>query len=260
MSNEFKWTDELVLEFLLERLNTGISFDDFKAKQVNKGFADWVPDFLKRAEQPKQVKGWEVQSYKWNGSEFVYYREGNGVPDKFYMRKGGGHEGSAAWLMQQGATIHSVKRLSDGAIFTVGEQQSFGKISSFFYHENELWFSTNSMSGSGLTSGQFTASCLLKPTPKPILITQDGKEIFDSAAKLYSVLPKAQWEQREVRAERAFNYKNWLHFSTRAAAEEYVQEFKPQYSLNDFRKAYNAPIPSPLFDETVEKLIAKSKL
>lgn len=233
MSNEFKWTDERVIEFEIFKRGSNIRRSPKEES---------ISDLIEQFKASKQVKEWEVTHY------LVQMSEGWKVVEEKLA------------LGCIGTKIHSVKRLSDGEIFSVGEQQSFGKISSFFYHENELWFSTNSMSGSGLTSGQFTASCLLKPTPKPILITQDGKEIFDSAAKLYSVLPKAQWEQREVRAERAFNYKNWLHFSTRAAAEEYVQEFKPQYSLNDFRKAYNAPIPSPLFDETVEKLIAKSKL
>ena len=248
MSNEFKWTDERVIEFEIFKRGSNIRRSPKEES---------ISDLIEQFKASKQVKGWEVQVFgltPFNGGETILYgRHEDGKYHTFHY--------SETYMLNCGLySIHSVKRLSDGIIFTVGEQQSFGKISSFFYHENELWFSTNSMSGSGLTSGQFTASCLLKPTPKPILITQDGKEIFDSAAKLYSVLPKAQWEQREVRAERAFNYKNWLHFSTRAAAEEYVQEFKPQYSLNDFRKAYNAPIPSPLFDETVEKLIAKSKL
>lgn len=259
MSNEFKWTDELVLEFLLERLNTGISFDDFKAKQVNKGFADWVPDFLKRAEQPKQVKGWEVQSYKWNGSEFVYYREGNGVPDKFYMRKGGGHEGSAAWLMQQGATIHSVKRLSDGAIFTVADWLNDGALDmqiGSIRIEGAQCILTGSAGGINLMDA--------KKKRTPLFTTHDGKEVLDGD-DFYGVQAKAgDWN---IYTYNNRNYKfspsMWAvieKFSTRAAAEEYVQEFKPQYSLNDFRKAYNAPIPSPLFDETVEKLIAKSKL
>jgi hypothetical protein len=73
---------------------------------------------------------------------------------------------------------------------------------------------------------------------KPILITEDGKEIYDENETLWWVLPKATWDLRPIKLSRCilfgeFTMKAWKPFSSRDKAEKYIKENKPMYSRKD---------------------------
>ena len=105
--SEFKWTDELVKEFM----------KDFVIHPNWKTFGDdWIEEF-KASKQPKPE--WEIESFLMRGNTWhkCHYRtegiqyESNGQ----YFTLGWGLN------IQTEATIYSVRRLTDGQLFTVGD-------------------------------------------------------------------------------------------------------------------------------------------
>jgi len=103
-------------------------------------------------------------------------------------------------------------------------------------------------------------------TRKPIFTSADGKEFYsgDTDYSLFSVLPKANWQENRYRLNDCIKFpkKEWLHFHTKEARQEYIDNNKPKYSLNDIEKAYSntlSPIQSPLFNSFKSNLINLGK-
>lgn len=101
---------------------------------------------------------------------------------------------------------------------------------------------------------------------KPVFISADGKEFYsnDTDYSLFSVLPKANWQENRYRLSDCIKFpkKEWLHFHTKEARQEYIDNNKPKYSLNDIEKAYSntlSPIQSPLFNSFKSNLINLGK-
>lgn len=83
----------------------------------------------------------------------------------------------------------------------------------------------------------------LKEPKTPVLITEDGKEMFEGEDYiLFSVQPKADWYESRINLSDIIKFpKNfWLHFHTKEARQEYINKNKPKYSLEDIQKAYSA--------------------
>ena len=76
----------------------------------------------------------------------------------------------------------------------------------------------------------------------PIFVSADGKELFENNIDnvLFSVLPKANWQETTYRAGLLIKSptKEWLHFYTKEARQEYIDNNKPKYSLEDIKKCY----------------------
>ena len=79
-------------------------------------------------------------------------------------------------------------------------------------------------------------------TRKPIFVSADGKEFYsdDVDYSLFSVLPKANWQENRYRLTDCIKFpkKEWLHFHTKEARQEYIDNNKPKYSLSDIEKAF----------------------
>jgi len=75
---------------------------------------------------------------------------------------------------------------------------------------------------------------------KPVFISADGKEFYsgDTDYSLFSVLPKANWQENRYRLNDCIKFpkKEWLHFHTKEARQEYIDNNKPKYSLTDFKQ------------------------
>ena len=121
-------------------------------------------------------------------------------------------------------TVHKIKRLSDGQIFTVGDYvegytHSKRKITGFRFgagSESNILFAVQ--------GGGFTHIKHLKPVKLlPILTTQDGVDIFPgdecwSCDKIMlNNLGKVDWKNKHP-------YPHGLYFSTKEAAEEYIKK------------------------------------
>lgn len=160
--------------------------------------------------------------------------------------------------------IHSVQRLSDGEIFTVGEKCNGDIIKSFKVYDNDTRIyviSENKTWGLDLE--------LLKKDkkPKPVLfVSEDGVEIFEND-KVFSIENKpylidsilcltASNKIKELFPRRIF-------FSTKKAAENYLICHKPCLSFNDVWNISNNKSSDNLYvviDKRKLKELVKSKI
>lgn len=79
-------------------------------------------------------------------------------------------------------------------------------------------------------------------TKKPIFVSADNVEFYDNDTdySLFSVLPKANWQENRYRLNDIVKWpkKEWLHFHTKEARQEYIDTNKPRFSLADVEIAY----------------------
>jgi len=68
-------------------------------------------------------------------------------------------------------------------------------------------------------------------------VSADGVELFEEPEYVYSVLTKGLWPmERNYFYNYQYKSPEWKHFVTKEARQEYIDNNKPKYSLNDFRK------------------------
>lgn len=76
---------------------------------------------------------------------------------------------------------------------------------------------------------------------KPIFVSADGKEFFDEDEDIsfFSVCPKSSWQENRYRLKDVIKFPKlaWLHFHTKEARQEYIDNNKPKYSLADVKKS-----------------------
>lgn len=163
--------------------------------------------------------------------------------------------------------IHSVKRLSDGEVFTIGDKISFG------HNYNEVitkmsLADSNSNIKKGIWIHYEGGSCHIDIAVKlktPLFTTEDCVDIFEGddffvietqfdKYRLHKTIGGHFTKERSTR----------LRFYSKEKAEEYVLLNKPMLSLQDLlnvwgiSKEYEAYKTSPLFHSFLE--LAKSKL
>ena len=84
-------------------------------------------------------------------------------------------------------------------------------------------------------------------TKKPVFVSADNVTFYDNNTdySLFSVLPKANWQENRYRLNDIIKWpkKEWLHFHTKEARQEYIDNNKPKYSLADVFMA-SEKIPS----------------
>lgn len=131
-------------------------------------------------------------------------------------------------------SIHKIKRLSDGEIFTVG-----GKVNSYI-------IDTICLSEKGIKI--FFQDERLKPyllkdiiLRKPLFTTEDGVDMYEGE-EYYAVCPTTITSVWSIADDESLNT-NWKKFSTKKAAEEYILMNKPCLSINDvidFKGSYDS--------------------
>ena len=161
------------------------------------------------------------------------------------------------WLLNHEYLIESVKRLSDGEVFTVGdvvdERLSNYKshtISKFRIHFNELCI--YSVKGSLNVNLQL---CFLNKLKQPIFTTEDGVDIFEDNDGEFrywrlnipsiNTNPSCEWRVSDAEVicknmiphnTESVRKSGILRFSTKEAAEEYILMNKSDLSINDVVK------------------------
>jgi hypothetical protein len=161
--------------------------------------------------------------------------------------------------------IHSVKRLSDGEVFTLGDLAKDGK---YGYVDiiKELRVSRDGksiyVSTENLSWGQLIEDI---DKVKPLFLTEDGVEVFEGTSYFCVNTAPHLWSLFEQTAkERTQLNKGVKAFSTKELAEEFLLMSKPLLSLNDLLTVWsnerNDDFYSvvPLFKSF--KRVAKSKL
>lgn len=163
MSDKFEWTNELIYEF--------VNFYDEACKKKPTWTSEALEDFKKSKGFATPIeKDFEILSF-YCGENSIHkngiIKRVTGSDNCFY---GGGTEG----YHLKHHTIHSVRRLSDSEIFTVGDVTNFGRICKW---ENYTTSMIAKFEGS-LRSAHFNN--LEKVTPKKILgTTHDGKVCYE---------------------------------------------------------------------------------
>lgn len=131
-----------------------------------------------------------------------------------------------------GVNIHSVKRLSDLQIFTIGDKTEFGDIIKYFKIDNK---------SNLLIIGYKDCEDILefvKHSKQKLFCTEDGVDIF-KGDKYYYINSNFNnpWEVVNTKADCPDlinkNDLTYKRFSTKEAAEEYILMNKPILSVNE---------------------------
>jgi hypothetical protein len=197
-------------------------------------------------------KDYEILAFRCENHNKPYVKHSNG---KFAFA----HENGFSTVddLLSGTTfniIHSIKRLSDGEIFTVGDETNFGKINKFRIEDlkslkdNFGVFFTNKEigqlsikfnrkeDGTNWNIQWLTNTKLVK---KPLFTTEDGVEIFEGDS--YRVINKNTFFTHPCTCDKysSIEEKNFIKFSTKKAAEAYILMNKPCLSFNDISQFLN---------------------
>jgi hypothetical protein len=133
--------------------------------------------------------------------------------------------------------IHSVKRLSDGKVFNIGDNattalNNYGPITAFEIKSNVMYIRTNNSSNS-------TFSCDIKDlkVSKPLFTTEDGVNIFEGDSYhpviLYNLEYKGWFKAQKINKNKYTDAKSCIVFSTKKEAKQYILMNKPCLSLED---------------------------
>lgn len=188
---------------------------------------------FKASKEPK--KEWEIVAYL-NGGCIYKRQEGDSGP-KFsdgncYFNTDFANEPRNKCL------IHSVRRLSDGEVFSVGD-----RLQNFKNQITRVNIGDRFVGGIGFEcgdNGEGTALFAAKKLPNPLFTTVDGKEIHEGNE--FWAVYKEDYAISEVQIAHVNSMMLWkgtFLFSTREAALSYIENNKPVLSLNDVTQAYN---------------------
>ena len=156
-SKPFVWTDELVFEWGEEWRKYATSLSRFKEKKQNSIKAGElklpIPEKTDKPLFRSEGKDWEIVAYKSTVNDMVVsdFTEWD-RPKSWYASN-------------KKYTIHSVKRLSDGEVFSVKDDTQFGIIKSFRLYEESGIMEVHFEDGSG-TSFQSIEHKISKPQPQ----------------------------------------------------------------------------------------------
>lgn len=141
--------------------------------------------------------------------------------------------------------IHSVKRLSDGAVYTVGDtaclknwaDEQWVIVSIEIHNDEMILFRTRE--GEERWWEDLHAK-LESVEGAPLLTTEDGHKIYQEELELYGVCTKGSWEQRMIIARGWVTFSDsWKVFYSKEERDEYREENQPRYSMKQVRELVN---------------------
>jgi hypothetical protein len=212
-------------------------------------------------ENKTTAKDYEILSWKYN--DRIFAKDNPKTKDKLiYCEEG-------TWLSlidlendrNNFYKIYSVKRLSDGEIFTVGDNTNAGTIKEFSICGNTLQLKVD-----GLI---FLDNYLVKHIKQPLFKTEDGVDIFEGDI-IFGI--NNDWKVFSHYTDLQNKVKSWGTkpiFLTKEKAEEYILMNKPCLSLQDIKNFLNQVREKKSYFKTCEdelefqfeiEKIAKSKL
>lgn len=164
------------------------------------------------------------------------------------------------YLLKNGGTIHSVKRLSDGEVFTIGDLIDFGDFGNKGFQPIDKievdYFDKTRVTAWDGAYGKGAINKWEKASKKtPLFTTEDGVEIFEGDKFYYPNIHiwKTIISEADKRVLIFIRLNKYKPFSTKEKSEEYILLNKPCLSVNEII----AVIPG--FNFHKEILIAKSK-
>ena len=233
IENKFEWTDELVREYT----NSLIS----PLEQIGRGLSNGITgyDNLKNFKKSKQQntiqKDWEIMSFVVKSSRVVLGKTeegdfGNNIfrIDENELLKSPNHK------------INSVKRISDGEVFSLGDEVLYNNDDKFKIHSFNIvdsWYSDIMV---GIGGGTRFNIITLQKVNQPLFKTEDGIDVFEGD-RYYVVIEKDGFGYETFAVAwpgqggiESANYKNAAKFfSDKEKANEYILMNKPVLSVND---------------------------
>jgi hypothetical protein len=232
-NKDFQWTDSLVEEF-------------HQWYAENKGkFEDHLREFkFQKLNGEKRHPEYEIVSMKCKTSGVLYHNK---------------QQISHCLQRSNFYAIHSVRRLSDGEVFSVGDQidATGEKCRIIGFNVAPNW-SGGLMVCTDETKDSASALKLITklPTPKPIFRTEDGVDLFSISDTVYGVCPKGTWETRELGLLLEPNKTNWKWFAIPYNRDRYILMNKPTLSVNEVLDIFR---DHEVFDELVSALHERAK-
>jgi hypothetical protein len=143
-------------------------------------------------------------------------------PTNITTKRRGAHLHEEYW------TIHKVKRLSDGEVFTVGDSV---KVYEYSYIKNitEIIINSNPLVKEGIWLRYDSGSSHLSHATKakqPIFLTHDGKDIFAGDIVWYVNKENLYHDHAIVISQSTFNSNIHAYFLTEEEAKEYIKKNK----------------------------------
>lgn len=182
--------------------------------------------------QPVVEKDYEILSFKDKCSTRILilknnmYRDGN-----MYLSFDKLINNTRYWQ------IHSVKRLSDDEVFTIGDKLETGIIKKFYLPDNIQKEITIHVT----KDDEDTYLSEAKHIKQPLFTTEDGVDIFEDDTfvivnKFDLYICNSNVTSKEIYNKIWDGSDGYLQFSTKEKAEEYILMNKPCLSLNDIFK------------------------
>lgn len=225
MSNkDFVWTNQKVRDFA----------EWYRKNQGQPTPHDWGRDLLEVwIEKTKLQNEWETVAYNYAGNiceENGGYFWSHKIMEAF----------TEGQLKELNCLIHSVRRLSDGGVFTVGSSFSNNHCGIYTQHTiKEFVVSGDELQVWPEDGGYYPLFSIKKiPTKTPLFTTEDGKPVYEGDEfAIVELLSYCVSKSVCINHAGVGNHPNQKYFSTEAVAKEWVLMNKPQYSLDDIRKA-----------------------
>jgi hypothetical protein len=227
-----------------------LNFSTKSFNEIKKTAKAMVKSYFKGCEEINNEKNYEILKLTNYSGDIL------NVNEVFDWVTGGG---TICYHLERGDKIYSVKRLSDGEIFTIGDivshknSKSFGTISKFrITSDNNIYVSSEDFVW-GLTID------MLQKHKTPLLTTEDGVDIYISD-RIWYVEPK-NFIIYNSNGYKIYHYGkgSFKYFSKKEAAEEYVFENKPYLSLKEVEgillKCKNTLSPYALTITNLKQLI-----
>lgn len=154
--------------------------------------------------------------------------------------------------------IHSVKRLSDGEIFTIGDSccwESGGKFrEAFKIGEFEIYKDRFYVYSDGICR-----ECKLEDlihVKKPTILTTDNVHLSTGDCLWYYRIDEKYIRMTTLtETNLGLLYKNEIHvFSSREAAENHLNKNKPKFSIQNIEDAYTWDKSAPLYQTFINNL------
>lgn len=175
-------------------------------------------------------------------------------------------ETGSDWVVE--SKISSVKRLSDEAVFSVGDSvvvpkqtKDFYKYSDYTIKSFKVWpeyYKHNKLMAIVENGCHIPLDELKHYKKEPIFTTEDGKDIFEGDE--YWCVHSYDFFLRDYIAETGIYNKNYKRFSTKEAAEEYIRNNKPMYTLKDIEKCVENWGLCKVEGEHIERFLDKRTL
>jgi hypothetical protein len=260
--NNFQWNDLTVAEFAKNlagdiRLTTIIhKLDIFKASKQKK--KEWeIIEFLRNGDVFKLMDWQKYRCYTQPTFETTFGQI------------------SLEWALdgKNGCKIHSVRRLSDGEVFTVGDKVRVQPESGNWHREYDILYFQANGNKMKVCSDQYTYFIEdLHKAKQPLFTTEDGKvihigdnywvwdfgELNNTPNEIHPVANASQTHKGDG--------VNRRYFSTKEAAEEYILLNKPCLSVSDVIERISDAFDTDCFNTSKGELfshikrLAKSKL